>query len=44
MLEKYFLRTKEQDDEERALCEEARKLDIRIKKEEKEMKNYEKLM
>ncbi|CAG9311357.1 unnamed protein product [Blepharisma stoltei] len=44
LLEKYFLRTKEQDDEEKALCEEARKLDIRIKKEEKEMKNYEKLM
>lgn len=43
-LEKYFLRTKEQDEEEKALCEEARKLDIRIKKEEKEMKNYEKLM
>jgi len=43
-LERYFLRTKEQDDEERQLCEEARKLDVRIKKEEKEMKNYEKLM
>ena len=44
MLEKYFLRTREQDEEEKALCEEARKLEIRIKKEEKEMKVFEKLM
>lgn len=44
LLEKYFLRTKEQDEEEKALCEEARKLEIRIKKEEKEMKVFEKLM
>ena len=44
LLEKYFLRTKEQDEEEKALCEEARKLEIRIKKEEKEMKVFEKLI
>jgi hypothetical protein len=44
LLEKYFLRTREQDEEEKALCEEARKLEIRIKKEEKEMKVFEKLM
>lgn len=43
-LEKYILRTKEQDEEEKNLSEEARKLDARIKKEEKEQKIYEKLM
>ena len=43
-LEKYILRTKEQDEEEKMLSEEARKLDARIKKEEKEQKIYEKLM
>lgn len=44
LLEKYFLRTREQDEEEKSLCEEARKLEIRIKKEEKEIKVFEKLM
>lgn len=44
LLEKYMLRTKEQDEEEKMLCEEARKLDIRIRKEEKEQKIFEKLM
>ena len=43
-LEKYVLRTKEQDEEEKQLSEEARKLDARIKKEEKEQRIYEKLM
>jgi DNA methyltransferase 1-associated protein 1 len=44
LLEKYFLRTREQDEEEKSLCEEARKLEIKIKKEEKELKVFEKLM
>lgn len=43
-LEKYVLRTREQDEEEKQLSEEARKLDARIKKEEKEQRIYEKLM
>lgn len=44
LMEKYLLRSHEQDDEERNLIEEMRKLDAKIKKEEKDMVCYEKLM
>eukprot|EP00743_Colponemidia_sp_Colp-15_P005390 GILK01005792.1.p1 GENE.GILK01005792.1~~GILK01005792.1.p1 ORF type:complete len:478 (-),score=102.17 GILK01005792.1:141-1538(-) len=43
-LERLFSRTKEQELEERTLLEEARKLDQRIRKEEKDVRNLQKLM
>jgi DNA methyltransferase 1-associated protein 1 len=44
LMEKYLLRTREHDEEERSLTEEMRKLDAKIKKEEKDLVCYEKLM
>eukprot|EP00357_Protocruzia_adherens_P002428 CAMPEP_0115037732 /NCGR_PEP_ID=MMETSP0216-20121206/42988_1 /TAXON_ID=223996 /ORGANISM="Protocruzia adherens, Strain Boccale" /LENGTH=528 /DNA_ID=CAMNT_0002417997 /DNA_START=29 /DNA_END=1615 /DNA_ORIENTATION=+ len=42
-LERLMLRSKEQDDEEKQLLEEAKKLEQKIKKEEKEQKNLQKI-
>lgn len=42
--EKLFLRTKEQHEKEKVLVAELKKLDQRIKKEEKEEKNFRKLI
>jgi septin family protein len=43
-MEKVLLKTKELEQEEQSLIEEAQKLSIKLKKEEKEVKSYDKLM
>ena len=43
-LEKYILRGKEKNDEEKALNEELRKVDLLIKKKEREQKNLKRMM
>jgi len=42
--EKLFMRTKEQHEKEKALLADLKKLDQRIKKEEKEERNFRKLV